>query len=49
MYKENLSLNNLQWLICHKTQSRAGWRRDGFLPFPKTLNQSEMKIVLSMI
>ena len=20
MYKENLSLNNLQWLICHKTQ-----------------------------
>ena len=20
MYKENLALNNLQWLICHKTQ-----------------------------
>ena len=20
MYKENLTLNNLQWLICHKTQ-----------------------------
>ena len=21
MYKEDLALNNLQWLICHKTQS----------------------------
>ena len=21
MYKENLALNNLQWLICHKTQT----------------------------
>ena len=21
MYKEDLVLNNLQWLICHKTQS----------------------------
>ena len=21
MYKEDLTLNNLQWLICHKTQS----------------------------
>ena len=20
MYKEDLALNNLQWLICHKTQ-----------------------------
>ena len=20
MHKENLALNNLQWLICHKTQ-----------------------------
>ena len=20
LYKEDLSLNNLQWLICHKTQ-----------------------------
>ena len=20
MYKQDLSLNNLQWLICHKTQ-----------------------------
>ena len=20
MYKENLALNNLQWLICHKSQ-----------------------------
>ena len=20
MYKESLALNNLQWLICHKTQ-----------------------------
>ena len=20
MYEENLELNNLQWLICHKTQ-----------------------------
>ena len=20
MYKENLALNNLQWLICHKTK-----------------------------
>ena len=20
MYKENLTLNNLEWLICHKTQ-----------------------------
>ena len=22
MYKEDLSLNNLQWLICHKTQTK---------------------------
>ena len=22
MYKENLALNNLQWLICHKTQPK---------------------------
>ena len=23
MYKEDLALNNLQWLICHKTQSNS--------------------------
>ena len=22
MYKEDLALNNLQWLICHKTQPK---------------------------
>ena len=22
MYKEDLELNNLQWLICHKTQTK---------------------------
>ena len=22
MYKEDLALNNLQWLICHKTQTK---------------------------
>ena len=25
MYKEDLALNNLQWLICHKT--KASWNR----------------------
>ena len=32
MYKEGLALNNPQWLICHKTQSkqtnRANFSRD---------------------
>ena len=23
MYKEDLALNNLQWLICHKTKPRV--------------------------
>ena len=22
MYKENLALNNLQWLVCHKTKPK---------------------------
>ena len=25
MYKEDLALNNLQWLICHKTQPNKHW------------------------
>ena len=25
MYKEDLALNNLQWLICHKTQPNQSW------------------------
>ena len=24
MYKEDLALNNLQWLICHKTKPNRG-------------------------
>ena len=24
MYKQDLALNNLQWLICHKTQPNQG-------------------------
>ena len=28
MYKEDLALNNLQWLICHKTKPKL---RDKFL------------------
>ena len=25
MYKEDLELNNLQWLICHKTQTKPNY------------------------
>ena len=25
MYKEDLALNNLQWLICHKTQPNQSY------------------------
>ena len=25
MYKENLALNNLQWLICHKTKPKPNY------------------------
>ena len=25
MYKEDLALNNLQWLICHKTQQTKSY------------------------
>ena len=27
MYKEDLALNNLQWLICHKTKPSQLFRR----------------------
>ena len=27
MYKDDLALNNLQWLICHKTQTHLGCPR----------------------
>ena len=26
MYKEDLALNNLEWLICHKTEARQQTR-----------------------
>ena len=36
MYKENLALNNLQWLICHKTQPNQTFTaRPCFLVSPK--------------
>ena len=25
MYKLDLALNNLQWLICHETQTKLDW------------------------
>ena len=27
MYKKDLALNNLQWLICHKTQPNQGTKQ----------------------
>ena len=27
MYKENLALNNLQWLICHKTKANQNYKK----------------------
>ena len=29
MYKTELSLNNLQWLICHKTKPNHLWLSEG--------------------
>ena len=39
MYKEDSALNNLQWLICHKTKSTNQTPQPGFefgllIPFP---------------
>ena len=28
MYKEDLALNNLQWLICHKTNPNKNRRKE---------------------
>ena len=32
MYKDDLALNNLQWLICHKTQTNQGTPAGFYVP-----------------
>ena len=50
MYKEDLALNNLQWLICHKTQPN---QTISTLPYfekkEKRKKESKMKSSLSEI
>ena len=36
MYKQDLALNNLQWLICHKTQPNPTFEDDFILLSSKT-------------
>ena len=45
MYQEDLTLNNQQWLICHKTQPNqiiSGGRIVGWIPFPRVLALCEI-------
>ena len=38
MYKEDLALNNLQWLICHKTQTNLSFDLQLSYTFGKGVN-----------
>ena len=42
MYKEDLALNNLQWLICHKTPSMKTHLtiKNKIVPRPKLRNKT---------
>ena len=47
MYKEDLALNNLQWLICHKTQPNLKCNLyTGLHTLPKTIHQKVRMIIL---
>ena len=38
MGKEDLALNNLQWLICHKTKTNYSWKNKGVYTFLKGIS-----------
>ena len=45
MYKEDLALNNLQWLICHKTQQKRSYQKCLILsPKPKKNTQFSLAL-----
>ena len=51
MYKKDLALNNLQWLICHKTKTKPT-KRYMWAQFPNILawnNPRRINIVLKSI
>ena len=44
MYKEDLALNNLQWLICHKTQPNQSNSEECI--DPKFTDKSEVTLMV---
>ena len=46
MYKEYLALNNLQWLICHKTKPSSNLAQDCILYSGYTLGKGMNPVIL---
>ena len=54
MYKENLALNNLQWLICHEPKPNQSslvlmFLFISFMKYVKTLNSSKLSKIIMLI
>ena len=50
MYKENMALNNLQWMICHKTKPnhiKPNETKPQYI-VPKVLNSARLNVVMRM-
>ena len=46
MYKEDLALNNLQWLICHKTQPTKQHKSEIEIKLFKNIAKNMMRIAI---